>query len=361
MVLGLASSLLLGLVGQGSPVLQQTFADDASGWIVAGAPGAGTKVGVTHDIAHVKVGIGSLQFNYGVAKGETNLLALPIADGQLGKMKSFKFWLQMDSPSAIGIVVQEKNGGSYMSRFAAPKGYWQKVEVDLSDFALNTGPDDPKDPDGKLDPDQIGSVMILDLSQFLIQGDPNFAALFGATTGARTMYLSDFQATTESLSKLGNHVIEDFARPQIQWLGVGGPMMSIGSTKSIEGSALKSSYHIEKGKMAAMVRAVNPGLLAGTHSVSFKLSAEKACKLLVQLEESSGGKYNTIVDMDGTPEVKMIEVQYKDLHPGDDSKDNNGKFDPELVTQFLIIDLSAAAEQADKDNTLWIGKIVGKP
>ncbi|MFI5385900.1 MAG: carbohydrate binding domain-containing protein [Fimbriimonadales bacterium] len=364
MITILASAMVLGL----SPTLQEpqlphhTFAESTGGWAVFGQPSANAKVSLTRDAAHLKVGSGSLQFDYGVAKGEINVLMLNTPDGGLAKMKSIRFWIQSDYTVPVGVVLQEKDGGNYMARFTAPKGKWQRAEIALSDFTLNTGPTDPKDPDGHLDPDQVQSIMIFDLDQMFVQGDPAMATIFGVVSGAHSLYVSDFEAAPDALNSVtassGNELtIDSLARPQVQWLGIGTTSMSVIPTSSLESAALKVAYHVSPGHPAGVIRAVAPGFMTGATQLSFKAASEKPIKLMVQLEESDGGKYNTVIELPGGSTSKQITVLLSDLKAGDDSKDTNSKLDAELINQLLVVDLTGMADQTTQDNTLQIGKV----
>jgi hypothetical protein len=44
---------------------------------------------------------------------------------------------------------------------------WQQVELTPADFALGDGPNDPADPDDKLELDQVEGIAIFDFAHFL--------------------------------------------------------------------------------------------------------------------------------------------------------------------------------------------------
>jgi len=353
---------LFAALAQEAQLPHNTFRDSTEGWALIGTMSPSAKVAVSHDPAHLKVGVGSLQFDYSIDKGETNVLNLPIADGALAKMKSMDFWIQSDYATTIAVVLQEKDAGRYLARFAVPKGKWQKVELAPSDFALSNGPGDPADPDGKLDLDQVESVSLLDLDLFFAQSDSPLAALFGVVTGPHTLYLSDFQASPEALANVSTpQWIDSFARPQIQWIPAGGNSLAIASDASLDGQALQATYHTTAGLPSGMFRAIYPGQLAAANQISFKASSQKPIKLLVQLEESNGNKFDTVLDLSGGSTAQQITVQFSDLKPADDSKDKTAKFEPSLVSQLILADLSGMLTQTVQDNVLRIGKISAKP
>lgn len=362
-----ASAMVLGL----SPTLQEiqlphhTFADSIAGWSVFGLPNATAKIALTHESANLKIGPGSLQFDYGVAKGESNALLLPTPDGALAKMKSLKFWLRCDYATSVAVILQEKDGGRYMSSFSAPKGKWQRAEIGLTDFSLSTSPNDPKDPNGRLDPDQIEAIAIFDLGQMFVQGEPAMASLFGVVSGPHSLYLSDFAAAPDALSTVspssaGETQIDTLSRPQVQWTGIGISALGIGSSSAMEGNALHATYHLGPGQMAGLIRRVAPGSLAGAAQLSFKAISEKPIKLLVQCEETDGGKYNAVIEIPAGSAAGSFTVALSDLKVANDSKDSNDKLDTELISQILFVDLSGMADQVSQDNVLQIGKVTAK-
>src|ERR1051325_9670415 len=98
-----------------------------------------------------------------------DILLLPTPDMVLSKAKSFKFWIRTDHATPVGFTLQEKDGGRYNALFSTPKGVWQQVELSVADFQADTNKDAPKDPDGKLDMDQVEGVGIIDVAQIFVQ------------------------------------------------------------------------------------------------------------------------------------------------------------------------------------------------
>ena len=81
----------------------------------------------------------------------------------------------------------------------------------------------------------------------------------------------------------------------------------------------------------------------------------KATKLLIQLEEKDGGKYNVMVDVPADKERADIAQAFADFKPADDSKDDNATLDLNQIKSVMVLDLSGMIDNAaDADNTLWI-------
>ena len=202
--------------------------------------GAG-KVAVSHEATDVKEGKGALKFEYEIKKDQMSILALPVGDGALGKMKSMKFWMKSDYATTIAIGIQEKDEGRYGAMFALPAGKWQLVELANSDFVLNEEPTDPKDPDGKLEMDKAEAVFVMDLSNLFAQvGDSPLAKLFNIKTGPHSLLMDDFAVNEASLpagfgKDAAGYRIDSDARPQVSWIAVGGGSVLATSGKPLDG------------------------------------------------------------------------------------------------------------------------------
>ncbi len=344
---------------QGNALVHNSFESNEESWV---ALGENTKVGVTNTTTNVKAGKGSLQYSYTIAKGGMGAAILPVNPPALAKMKSIRLWIKSDQSTTLIVSIQERNGGRYMAGFNAPKDEWQKVELSASDFNLNEGPNDPKDPNGKLDLDQVENVAIGDIGQFLAQGDAAIVDLFGIKLGAHNVYLDEFEISEDALPSSSTTgpmevALDTFAHPQVAWMGVGGIKLSQAAGKIPPGKALQVDYKQQAGKIAGLVRSIKRGNLDGMKTINVSVVSAKACKLLIQVEESGGGKYNTMVDVPGGNELKKISVPFSEMGAADDSKDSNGKLDAEQINQLVIIDIYGIAGIGEGDNTLWIGNV----
>lgn len=346
-----------------APLMQSTFEEDAGGWM---AMGATAKVGVTHDAASVHGGKGALKFDYPVEKGQINALMLPIPGGKLAGAKAFSFWVKADHSSPLILMLSEKGGGHYTTLFTVPAGQWQEVALAPSDFALAEGKDDPKDPDNKLDLDQVEAAGLFDFSQLFAQADPAMTTALSIQTGPRSLLLDDFtvSATPAAPSpKIDASLIEPFSAPQLSWAGLGVVTISR-DTKILSGPSLQASYKLAAGKIVGVLKPLGPGVLAGKTSLSFSMASAKPTTLLVHLEERGGGKYNYMLEAKGSSTVQPVSIAVADFRVADDSHDTNDKLDMDQVNQFAVFDLSGMmgdpAAGGAADNTFWIGPISAK-
>src|SRR5262249_32770382 len=111
------------------------------------------------------------------------------------------------------------------------------------------------------------------------------------------------------------------------------------------------------GKIVGLVRSIKRGSLDGMKTISVSVVSANACKLMIQVEEAGGGKYNTLVDVPGGSQLKVISIPFAELGAAEDSKDTNGKLDLDQVNQLVIADIYGIAGMGEGDNTLWIGAV----
>jgi hypothetical protein len=356
-----ASAVLASAQAQSDALVKQDFKDSEGGWTVFGQS---AKVAVSHDPAIVSPGNGALKFDYDVKKGEFNALVFPVTQGTLTRAKSLKFRARTDATTMLAVMLQERDGGRYVAICTVPHDKWQPIELSTDDFALSQDKGDPKDPDGKLDMDQVSTIAIGDVAQVLAQNDdPNLSSLLSVKTGSHSLYIDGFSVTADSIapsstsSKAGTN-IDTFAHPQLAWYGIGGAELSISSGKPLDGQGLKVDYRQAPNKLVMVTRAISPGSIGGTNFLVFDAASLESAKLMVQVEDIDGNKFNSIVEVPGGSQLKHLNIPFDDFKVTDDSKDPNGKLDLKKVKSLLIIDLSGAQDQADHDNTLWINHVV---
>lgn len=342
-----------------TPLIQNTFDQGAGAWTSIGtnarvttAPGDGTD--------------SALRLDYDVTRGNLAALMLPTPEGALAKAKSFRFRVKADYTTPIVVGLQEKDGGRYIAFFTAPKDRWQTVELAPSDFVLADDKNDPKDPNDRLDLDLVEGIAVADLGQFFARIDnPEFARLLNVKTGAHTLYLDDFTVSAESLpaaSTASNDLLLDtFARPQIAWFAVGDVRLGYSEGKPLAGRSLQAEYHQSPGKIIGFARRIPRGQLAGRDRLIVTAAATKTTRLVVQLEEQSGGKYNTTFELPAGSTAREIPLPFAEFDAADDSKDDNNKLDLEKVRQILLIDATGLFGTPGQDNTLWIGKLRALP
>lgn len=340
-------------------LLSQTFEEELGNWASLTPTG---KVSLTHDKAHIKEGKGALQFDYGLRKGEMNALYFPLEKAAFAKATALQFWIKSNTGSVFAVMLEERDGGRYLATFHVPKEQWQKVELTPEEFALASNEGDPKDPNGKLDMDQVERIGVIDMAQIFIQGDENIAQLFGLMEGARVYHIDSLVATDgvlpKSTSRTGEVLtLDTHVRPQLSWLTIGGVTLNRSEGKPLEGTGIEAKYRHAPGKIGAMVKSFAVGKLKDAKQIGFSVASQNPIQLVVQVEEKSGGKYNTVVAVKGNSERTDVVLNLADFKPAQDSKDNNDHLDTDQIFQIVLIDLTGAMEQVERDNTLWLNHL----
>jgi hypothetical protein len=322
---------------------------------------------VTHDPAVVMPGGGALKFGYSVKKGEMGALVFPVTEGTLTRAETIKFRVKTDSTTTIAVILQEQDGGRYVAMCRAPQDKWQPIELSVHDFILSQDKDDPKDPDGVLDMDKVSGIAIGDISQMLVQSNNDaLTSLFGLKTGSHAMFVDGFSVETGPIgpgpsdSKIG-YQIDTFRHPQLGWIALGGVVLEQTEAKPLDLMGLKADYRQTPGKFAALSRAISPGSLKHHTALTFNAASLHKAKLLVQVEDIAGGKYNTVLDLPEGSALTPFNLAFSSFKPADDTGDPNGTLDPAKIKTLLFIDTSGMVDQADIDNTLWINRIIAKP
>lgn len=346
------------LAKDSNSLLKETFADDLGGWQVLG-PSA--KVAVYVDAELKAPSPGTLRMKYGIEKGQFNLLLHSVSGDLMKQAQSIRFWARSDQSTTVALVLAEEEGGRYIATAHLDANKWQEIELSIYDFALSTGPDDPKDPNGKMDLEKVTTVGFVDLAQmFATETLPGVPA----PNGSRTLYLDDFEISKQSVAasttSQGDDLrIDSFAHPQLAWLGIGVSALGRSTGSPLSTPGLRADYEQASGKPVILLRNLNPWVLTQSKTLTFEAASSKGSKLIVQLEESSGGKYNATVDIPADAmKATAVSLSFADFKPSDDSKDDNGKLDLGQVKSLIVIDASGLFGSGSGQNTLWLGNLL---
>ena len=344
------------------PLSIQDFNQDTGGWI---SIGDGTKVLAEHATENVKEGGGALRFDYNVAPGNLGALICPVTTHSLTTLQSISFWVKSNRDTSFIFALQEQNGGRFGTAFSVTANQWQHVEISPDELVLQKGNDDPKDANGKLDMAEVEGAAFLDLDLLLagLAADTNnpLVKLLGLQNGPRSLYVDDvvFSGKPFGVEAPDKSVLDEFRHPQAAWLKVGAVTLKTVQDAQTKKGMLQADYPQSTTRLSAFAKLLAPGILAKKQGMSFQMASRRRATLIVQLEETSGGKYNAVLQVPADTTPSLQEVKFADFKPSDDSKDNNGRLDLEQVKQLLIIDASALLGGADGegDNTLWLGEL----
>jgi hypothetical protein len=319
------------------PLLHQTFDDGETGWTVMGKSGS------------VHAAQQSLVFDYTVGDGFT-LAALPLGGKSMAALKLIRFRVKTDVPTAVAIMLNEKKpGGNYLASFWSTGNSWQTVELTPDDFHLNEGPNDPKDPDGMLDLDQIEAIVLIDLAHIFsaAPADPNLGLAIDRRLGKHSLSIADFDLLAEGPAAAPALTIDDFHSPELQWATLGGAALAP------ERRGMRALYSQEEGNNAILVRQLPRADFRKGVSIAFDISSEQPAELVLSLEERSPGKQqgaraNAVVEVPGGGQVSHRAVLLSAF-------DNQLELD--RLKTFSIIDITAATSHETVKNSLWIGNI----
>ena len=325
--------------------------------------GSTVKVSRTQEPENVKNGEGALQLEYQIAQGEKAVAIVLLADKSFATLQTVQFWAKADYDTTLNIVLSEAKGGRFEALCFVPAKKWQKIVFTPKDFMLATDPNAPQDANGKLDLDKLETLAIADYRQFALSaGDPESAKLFAAPAGAHKLCLDDIsllsEPTPDTTLKSGTDTLmEDFTRPQLGWVHIGAGTLAIAEGKPLVGKSLKIDYKQEPNGFFAASRNLATKPFPKTAQIGMKVASLKPCRLLIQVEEAMGGKYQLIINVPAGESVQDIVRSFKEFTPAPDSKDPDKTLSPEKIHRLVLMDLTGIFDKANTTNTLWVNNI----
>jgi hypothetical protein len=344
---------------------RQTFDASPEGWF---GYGRGAHVRVTTDPQHVRQG-GSLELEYTVAPGQSDSAVVLVADGSLAEMRALRFWIKTDEDTAAAVVLSEEkpNGGDYSAWFWSPKQQWQHIELVPGDFALNEGPTDAKDADGRLDVASVQGVGFIDIGQFFgsISADRAFPLFLQNTPGKHYIHVDDFEVVrNQTAPVVSNSRIGDPSRGLISWITLGGATLSLGRPGTPLGEAgYEVNYEQTRAKSVAIAHGVSNLDLGGTVVLSFDAASREAATFSVYLEERNPGndvgpRYTMTLEVAGgsTPSRKTLAIS-DFAHDPTSPADPDGRPTPARLKSLSLIDITGTGLGGPRRNTLWLSSI----
>jgi hypothetical protein len=347
-----------------SPILKQDFEQDEMGWLAIGGE---SKIQITHDPSLVKNGKGSLEFRYEASGAKPSIAVLP-ARRSLTGMKSLNLWLMSDAETVAAVALIEENGGRYAANFWLEANTWQRVELTPEDFVLMTGANDPKDPDGRLDLDQIKAIAIVDVSQmFVATGFDTHAPIAVADhSGPHTLWMDDFEVSPNAPSwdaVKAAFLIDDYRAPQINWFSMGGASLKLDSSGSVmKGNTIRIDCNQMSDRFVIVTHMLPAMDLRGATHLAFDIVSDKVAHLILALQEKSdegeGPRYHIDLEVPGGNKAVHRELAFSAFELAEDGpKDPDHKLDLDKLKAFSIVNVTAAYTGEDSINTIRIGKM----
>lgn len=321
---------------------------------------------------------GELDFHYSVDQEMPPAGQLPFAVllrptpvSSLAGMHGLSFEAKSDTNATYVIALTEQAGGRYVALFYLPAGQWQNVTLDYSDFSLSQNKNDPPDPDGKLDADQINSVGILAMSEMLAKGmgsSPEAVAMISPSLGKHTLALRSFEVTrdaparvlpqTAKTSRVKGLWLDDLGTGTVQWALLGQGDLSILGSSPLQSRALAFKYMQGPKNLAILVRPIAGRDLTPYDRIVFQAASAKSARMVLTLEELSGARYNAQIDLPGDLKPVTESISLASFQIADDSPpDPDGKLDLDKLKTLDLVDVTGYLGIGPQSNTLYIGPI----
>ncbi len=214
-----------------------------------------------------------MTFRYNATPRQLNAAVLPAMGLALAEMKSLRFEVKTDSRFAVALLLSEKKpgGGNYIAVIWSNGEGWQPVVLAPSDFTENYTQGEPSDPDGKLDPDRVEHVGLIDFSQFLGGLTRDSQIYTEPHEGAHEILMRNFEVSRETNS----------SHPQVEWFSSGGASL----TKA--DGALAVRYQAPDDSWIAFTRLGGlPGPVGATH-LAMDIQSDRDAQLVISLREGS--------------------------------------------------------------------------
>lgn len=345
----------------------QTFENGDEGWIPFGF---GAKVEVTHAPDEVKNGNAALALHYVYTPGQYGSAVLPLEPAQLAHLDHLGFWIKTDLATPVIVSLSEKQpgGGYYSSWFWSPKESWQHIDLTPSSFSVNTGPNDPVDPDGKLDLDQVNGIGISDLGQAFqaIPVDSRYL-LIDRPTGQHTIWIDDVEfspATGRHEPGSSNHLIGDTSRGFTTWITMGGCRLETSPQDNpLKGAALKAGCEEQEGRYAVLTHTLANLDLSGVSTLSLRVAATGELKFIVYLEEKKQGsilgpRYSAPLSVPGGSTATPVTLLLRNFNfDSTGPPDEDGKLDASQLRSISLVDVTTTQTHNPKPYTLWLSAI----
>jgi hypothetical protein len=257
------------------------------------------------------------------------------------------------------LTEKQPGGGNYVAWFWAPANAWQKIELTPADFSATDGPNDPVDPDGKLDLDQVNGIGLFDLAQYFSQlaSNPTPPLSVAAQSGRHTLLLDSFEVSADAPARAaadaGTVPLDPPGRGFVQWVTPGEMDIKVsGAGGPLGAGALQAVYPPAAGRIEILVRRVANAQLANARRLVFDIASEREAALMVVVEMTqpgggTGPRFTMPVYPPGDREVFHVDLKLQDF-------DGAGKFDPARWRTIAILETPGADSGP---NTLWIGNM----
>ena len=346
-----------------APILRTSFESGQGKWVVIGESGS---LRVSRDGADVREGKPSLAFDYEIGLKKFAAAILPVEPAALTGMDQIHFWAKTDFPTSIVVTVNEKGGGNYVAMAWSPGNVWQEIRLEPRDFALSDKGNDPPDPDGRLDTDQVQGIGVADFAE-LIGGaprNPGMPMALADRAGKHTLLISEFEVLGGMPPRKDNLSVDQFDAPQISWLNPAAVALRIDNSRDhAPGPALEVDYTQAANALVYIGRNLPADIPPNITHISFDIASDKPAQFLFTLQEKGSGhgegpRYSTVVEVrgKGKPDHRDLALRAFNL-------EQNGPPDPGIGLDIAkakslgIADVSPMLNKDTGPNRFWISNL----
>lgn len=341
------------------------FEQELEGWLTPDPQG---KLSVCKEAAHVHNGGGSLQFAYKLrvgAQGEFPGVAFAPVEGQAG-LAALHLAVEASVSAPVLVLLREQDESNYVYLCYVPAGKWQVLDLPLADFSLE---DESKDENGKLDPEQVVGLGLVDPATWLLQAGQQPGFPFAVSLPAeRTLWVDEVQLLSEAPRKLRAAqgpggaealMLEDCDGDPSYFGALGGLNLRArsDSDQAVAESSLRLDYDLPAKTVLAVMRPLRRGVLTGYQSIVFSARAGADTRLVVSLEESDKSRYSALVELPAS-NWQQFTVRLRDLKLDDESVDPDEGLQLDKVRNLQFVDASSIISDKDSANSLWLDEIM---
>ncbi len=334
---------------------------------------------VTHEADLVFKGKGSLQFAYpqravkdgpDAEKTAALMLHFPTAYKDL---KTISFAVATFHSTPLAVFVSEGDAGPrYMAIIWCEAGDWHRCTLPLDRFRLVQ--DGPPDPVGKIVPEKVTGLLILDLGLLLRSEGEREPGLYQAPPEDQTLWLDDFKLLSTAPAPLPEPAdgvrLSSYKAPPLGVILLGGKSVTLTDEDDDQGGkALKLEYTLPAHTVLVQGQFLPPDTPPTFTALRFRAKSSGDVTLVLRLQYRGGNPrdvqgFSTMLTVKGMKPWQTITVPVADLKPEGGPGQAGGpavpaqKVDLSKVDTILLIDLSAAGGDNQIRNTLWLDDMV---
>lgn len=347
----------------GDEVLVQGFEGGVTGWHSLDPE---AKVRATTEKNSVHAGTTALEYEYRLREGGTSMLGWPgIA---ITGTTSLDFWAKCTHTTGLAFGLSKKNEARYGTMAYLPADTWTHVVVNIDELQLG---EDSRDPDGKLDVENVNSLWMADIGIFTQMLNPEIR-------GGRKLWLDDVKFMRPRVPSAAGlrgpngqtgYMVDSFEGGLLRWLPISVtfdpvkfiifPKTNYDLTTDVpEGggkAALKIGYPRPRLSAFALVRDTHGMDIGRTEKVSFWIRTDKTGQFFATMEKTNGARYQRPFNL--TPNLwTRVEFPVSEFTLADDSKDADGALTMAKVKQFGILEINLNMLDAG-DNTIYLDEV----